>query len=134
MSNGLKKRTLGAGLALIATIWVAPDAPAATANSVDFQRDIQPIFASRCLECHGEQKQKSGIRLDRKSGAFNAADSGKPAVVPGNVAESSLIQRITSTNPDEVMPPKGDRLSSQQVELLKRWVEQGAPWPETGIV
>src|ERR1043165_811 len=93
---------------LIALLFVAAFARGADGNA-DFARDIQPILEKRCFECHGEKKQKSGIRFDRRSSVFRAGDSGKPAVVPRNASESLLIQRVTSTNDDEVMPPKGER-------------------------
>ncbi|MBI3849229.1 MAG: DUF1553 domain-containing protein [Verrucomicrobia bacterium] len=97
---------------------------------VDFSREIRPIFESRCYECHGAQKQKSGLRLDRKSNAFRGGDSGKPAIVATKINDSPLIQKITSQDPDEMMPPKGERLSEKQVGLLQAWIEQGAAWPE----
>ena len=97
---------------------------------IDFKSAIQPIFEQRCYECHDKRKQKSGLRLDRKTGAFQGGDSGKPAVVPAKVAESLLITRVTTTNADEVMPPKGQPLTADQISLLKTWVEQGASWPE----
>jgi len=102
----------------------------AAESKVDYQRDIQPIVQSRCYECHGEKKQKSGIRLDRKSSVFQGGDSGKPAVLPGKSKESILIQRITSTDDDEVMPPKGERLTAEQIALIRAWIDQGAAWPE----
>src|SRR2546430_11370076 len=100
----------------------------AAAGTVDFQKEIRPLFESRCFECHGPRKQKSGLRLDRKSSAFQGGDSGKPAVVPGKSAESLLVQKITSKDPDEIMPPKGEKLTSSETELLKKWIDQGATW------
>jgi len=112
----------------------APFVGAATAHcaegTIDFKRDIQPLFERRCYECHGPQKQKSGLRFDQKSVAFGSADSGKPAVVAGKSAESTLIRRVTSSNADEVMPAKGERLTTAEIDLLKRWIDQGAAWPE----
>src|SRR5258708_37888494 len=91
-----------AAISLAATAWcmdLPPSARAADAHpAVDFARDIQPIFAARCYDCHGEKKQKSGFRLDDKAVALRGGDSGKPAIVPGKSAESSLIHRITSTD------------------------------------
>ena len=105
----------------------APGAPVAP----DFQRDIRPVLASRCFECHGEKKSKGGLRLDRRMAAFKGGDSGKAAVVPGKSSESLLFQKITSKDDDEVMPPKGGRLSDEQVTLFKTWLDAGAEWPET---
>ncbi len=100
--------------------------------TVEFKRDVQPILERRCYECHGEKKQKSGIRFDRKSTVFAGGDSGKPLVVPGKSAESPLILKVTSTDPDEVMPPKGDKLTEAEVTALRAWIDQGAAWPEEG--
>lgn len=97
---------------------------------IDFGRDVRPIFEQRCYECHGEQKQKGGLRFDRKSVVFKGGDSGKPAIVVSNSAESLLIQKVTSNDPDEVMPQKGERLSEQQISLLRRWIDAGAAWPD----
>jgi len=103
---------------------------AATPAEVDFVRDVQPIFASRCYECHGDKKQKSDFRLDDRSVVLHGGESGKPAVVPGKSRESSLYQRITSSKPDEMMPPKGERLAAQQISVLKSWIDRGAQWPD----
>ncbi len=97
---------------------------------IDFQRDIRPLFEARCYECHGEKKQKSGLRLDRKKSVLRGGDSGKPALVVGQSGQSVLIQKITSADPDEMMPPKAERLTGPQVALLKAWIDQGASWPE----
>jgi len=106
----------------------APAKPAAT--SVDFAKEIQPIFAERCYECHGEKKQKSSFRLDVMTTAFAGGESGKPAIVAGKSSESGLIRHVTSTDPDEMMPPKGDRLTAVQIATLKKWIDAGANWPE----
>ncbi|MBI3416325.1 MAG: PSD1 domain-containing protein [Verrucomicrobia bacterium] len=97
---------------------------------VDFKRDIQPIFAERCYECHGEKKQKSDFRLDERAVVMRGGESGKPAVVAGNSATSPLIQRVTSTDKEQLMPQKGDRLTEKQIALLRSWIEQGAKWPD----
>ena len=98
--------------------------------TVDFKRDIQPILEQRCYECHGEKKQKSGIRFDRKATVFKGGDSGKPVIISSKSAESPLIQRVTSKDADEIMPPKGDTLSEKQIALLRAWIDEGANWPD----
>jgi len=101
-----------------------------SAAQVDFSREVQPIFVARCYSCHGDQKQKSDFRLDDRSVALHGGESGKPAVVPGNSAGSALFQRVTSANADDMMPPKGERLSAPEITLLKNWIDQGANWPD----
>ena len=103
---------------------------ARAAVKIDFKREVQPIFEQRCYECHGEKKQKSGLRLDRKAAAFKGGDSGKPAIVSGKSADSPLLQRLLSQDPDEKMPPKGEPLTDAQVALLRAWIDQGAVWPD----
>lgn len=99
---------------------------------VSFSREILPLLSDHCFVCHGpdEGGRKAGLRLDTREGALGAGRSGERAVVPGNPSASALIQRIIHTDPDEVMPPKKSNrtLSSEQVELLRRWVSEGASW------
>lgn len=96
---------------------------------VDFTRDIRPIFRARCVSCHGPDKQKNGLRLDRRDAAMKGGDSG-PIIVPGKSSASAIIERVTSTNKDERMPPTGDRLTAGQVAALRAWIDQGARWDE----
>lgn len=105
-------------------------AVASSAATVDFARDVQPIFVSRCYECHGDRKQKSDFRLDDRAVVMHGGESGKPAVIPGKGEASPLFQRVTSADPDEQMPPKGERLSDEQKAVLKNWIDQGAVWPD----
>src|ERR1043166_1076488 len=100
------------------------------ADSSQFEKEIRPLFEARCYECHGPNKQKSGFRPDRKSNAFQGGDSGKPAVLPGKSSESVLIRRVTSMDSDEVMPPKGEKLSAVEIDRIKKWIDNGAVWPE----
>ncbi len=102
----------------------------AKAGSVDFNREIRPILSDNCFACHGpdEQQRKGKLRLDTKDGAF--AKTG--VIVAGNSAESRLIKRITSKDPNAVMPPvgSGHKLTDKQIEQLKYWIDQGAEWNE----
>jgi hypothetical protein len=97
---------------------------------MEFVREVQPIFIKRCYECHGPEKQKSNLRLDRKADAFKGGKSGDPVFVPGKSAESQILKRVTSADPEEMMPPKGDRLTEEQIKNLRRWIDEGANWPE----
>jgi len=108
---------------------IALFAASLSAAPVDFVRDVRPIFQKHCYECHGEQKQKSGLRLDVKSAALKGGDKHGPNVVAGSAATSSLIQFITSAD-DNAMPPKGERLSVVEIATLTAWINEGAVWPE----
>lgn len=112
--------------ALCAWLGIADPAWAAA----DFRGDVQPILSARCFECHGAAKQKAGLRLDQKSSALRGGESGKPVVVAGQPGESPLFQRVTSSDADQVMPPKGERLSTAQIALIRSWIEEGAAWPD----
>ncbi|HEY1191074.1 MAG TPA: DUF1549 domain-containing protein, partial [Gemmata sp.] len=107
-------------------------APAADPpKAADFERDVRPIFARHCTACHGAEKQKGGLRLDRRSDALNGGDSGK-AIRPGKAAESHLFNLVTSTDADTRMPPKGAGLSAAEIATLKSWIDAGARWPDDG--
>ncbi|MDF1814063.1 MAG: PSD1 and planctomycete cytochrome C domain-containing protein [Verrucomicrobiales bacterium] len=101
-----------------------------TANDIDFVRDIRPIFSEHCYDCHGEDKQKSGLRLDVKTAAFTGGDNHGPDIVPGKPEESPLIQFLISEDEDTRMPPKGARLSKKEIDTLSRWIKEGAHWPD----
>ena len=105
-------------------------AMAAAAAPVDFVREVRPIFETHCYECHGEVKHKGGLRLDVKAAALKGGDNDGPNIIPGKAKESSLIHFVTSTHEDEVMPPKGVRLSAEQVATLIAWINEGATWPD----
>jgi mono/diheme cytochrome c family protein len=123
-------------IALIASCGFVTNCSAAadTNAQIDFARDIQPILADNCYACHGPDagKRKSHLRfdlLDPKEGPFAEREGGIP-IVPGHTEKSELIRRILADDPDDKMPPAkaNRRLTQQQIELLKRWVEQGAKW------
>lgn len=97
---------------------------------VDFNRDIRPILTQHCTACHGGVKEAGGISFVSKEGAMGTGESGERAVVPGDPSKSEMLRRIRSTDPDEVMPkPKhGPPLPESQIELIERWIAQGAEW------
>ncbi len=107
-------------------------AQAITPVRVEFNREIRPILSEHCYACHGpdEGKRKAGLRLDLEENAFRELKSGQRALVAGDLQHSSLVARISSTDPEELMPPAkhGKPLSIVQIDLLKRWVQQGAQW------
>ncbi len=102
----------------------------AIAVPVDFVREVQPILEHHCYACHGEKKQKSGLRLDVKAAAFKGGDKHAPDLVAGNAKQSPLIRFVTSKNDDERMPPKGAGLSAVEITTLTRWIDEGAAWPD----
>ncbi len=100
--------------------------------SIDFNRDIRPILSDTCFTCHGpdEAQRKAKLRLDTRDGALAKLRSGGHAIVPRKPGESELLRRILSTDASEQMPPpkSNKKLTAVQIDLLKRWVEQGAEY------
>ena len=107
-------------------------AAAQAEDAPDFARDIRPVLEKRCFECHGEKKQKGGLRLDRTADILRGGDSSSAPFVAGRSAESEMFKRATSDDDDEKMPPKGDRLNAEQIAKLKSWIDAGAKLPDDG--
>ncbi|MEQ1750720.1 MAG: DUF1549 domain-containing protein, partial [Prosthecobacter sp.] len=101
----------------------------AIAAPVDFVREVRPIFEKHCYSCHGEKKQKSGLRLDIKSEALKGGDKHAPDIIAKQAKESPLIHFITTDDEDELMPPKG-KISSAEIATLTAWINEGAVWPD----
>lgn len=97
---------------------------------VDFARDIQPIFESSCLKCHGPLKAKSHFRLDTRAAALKGGENNADDLVPGDSGRSKLIHYVTGLVPDFEMPPegKGEPLTGTEIGLLRAWIDQGAEW------
>src|SRR5689334_17665938 len=110
----------------VANAWAADEA-----GVEFFEKHVRPILVARCYECHSGQSEKvqGGLRLDSRAAAMTGGDTG-PAVVPGNLRESLLVDAI---NYGELyqMPPKS-KLPAEEIAVLTKWVEQGAPWAEAG--
>jgi hypothetical protein len=118
---------------MAAACWLclAP-ATARAAAKVDFAHEVQPIISTHCYHCHGpdESSRKGKLRLDQREEAIKPRKNGAIPIKPGDTAGSALVTRISSTDPDEVMPPpkEGPPLKKEEVEVLKRWIAEGAPY------
>ncbi|MBX5494689.1 MAG: PSD1 domain-containing protein [Bryobacteraceae bacterium] len=105
------------------------DLPAPASRKVDFRKDVEPIFKTRCIGCHGAKQQMSGLRLDARTPALAGGYSG-PVIQPGRSADSILIHRVAGMKDLMAMPPGGKRLSADEIAILRAWIDQGANWPE----
>ncbi|MFN0079700.1 MAG: DUF1553 domain-containing protein [Prosthecobacter sp.] len=106
---------------------------ATTASAVDlthFEQRIRPLLIANCIDCHGPDKQKGGLRLDSRAGWQTGGDSG-PAIVPGKITDSKLWHAVSYTDRDLKMPPKR-KLKDSEIADLKLWIESGAPDPREG--
>jgi hypothetical protein len=111
------------------------------AEDVTFEKDILPIWKERCMECHRAaytdaktgrlKKPKGDYRLDKPDLAVKSGESEKPAIVPGKSGESHAIALISlPADDDDIMPPKGDPLTAEQIEAFKKWIDAGANFGE----
>jgi ankyrin repeat protein len=97
---------------------------AAQTPKIDFAKDVQPIFQKNCVPCHGPAQQSSGFRVDRKNVVL-----GRRGVVPGSSENSFLFHRVSGSDYGMQMPPTG-ALRAEQIEIIKKWIDQGAEWPD----
>jgi hypothetical protein len=120
-------RKYGLGLLLIVVAGIGTSA-ADNQVAVVFNRDIRPILSDNCFQCHGPDKatRKAKLRLDQETSVFK----DRQVIVPGKPDQSEVFQRITAQNDKERMPPasSGHKLTSRQIALVRRWIEQGAKW------
>lgn len=110
---------------------LADKLPPPATKQVDFITDIQPIFEQSCLRCHGGDRPKSRFRLDNRASAFAGGNHGA-AIMPGESARSALILYVARLDPEMAMPPegKGESLTTEQIALLRAWIDQGALWSD----
>lgn len=105
--------------------------PVPEGEKVDFRTHVQPIFKDACYRCHDARKRKGGLRLDKRKYFLQGGDGGQ-SVVPGKPIASKLFQLISLPKEHEdYMPSKGRPLTDAEVEVIGRWIEQGALWEET---
>ena len=118
-----------ASLGAVETSKTDEDVTPATAQKVDFANQIRPILVASCQKCHGSEKRSGGLRLDLLPFAQVGGDSDRP-IAGGTLETNELYRRVSSTDRSYRMPKNSPALSDQEVELLRRWIEQGTPWPD----
>ena len=97
-------------------------------DRVDFSRDIRPIFNQNCVSCHGGVRQKNDVSFIFREEALGVGKSGHRTIVPGDPDASELMKRLVSNDPEDRMPYHATALSKEQIELIRRWIKQGAQW------
>ncbi|HEV2355746.1 MAG TPA: DUF1553 domain-containing protein, partial [Puia sp.] len=127
MFSFLRKRSLIAvlllsGAALICWRVFRPE------RVVDFNTEVKPIINAKCITCHGGVRAKGGFSLLFREDAFAKTESGKPAIIPGDPGHSEMIRRITSNDPEVRMPYRHEPLTASEIDILRAWIREGAPW------
>ena len=120
------------GQAPVAKTGEAPALPPPADVTVEFERDVAPIFAQKCEACHGSSQQMSGLRLDSRAAALKGGYSGA-AIEPGESAQSRLVHMVAGIPGRPLMPMGGEKLSDEQIGLLRAWIDQGAVWSESKV-
>ena len=118
-------KLVAANIVAVMLIGVASNR-SAHAQSVSFREDIAPILVKRCLVCHGEQKFKGDYQLHTFEALMKPGESGDGSVVPGKPQDSYLLQLIVEEDLDARMPKDADALSKDEVDLIKKWIDNGA--------
>jgi mono/diheme cytochrome c family protein len=119
-------------IAVTLSSWFSTFDGLAADDVVSFAKQIQPVLAKKCVSCHGPEKQKAGLRLDRKSAVLKGGDDLGPAIVPGKSRESPLFRVVAGLEAGLEMPAEGEKLTAAEIDLLKRWIDSGAEWPDDG--
>jgi mono/diheme cytochrome c family protein len=120
---------VGLPLALGGLVWSTPAPPSPPQRKVDFAREILPIFRASCFPCHGPERRQGGLRLSNREEAFKGGISGR-VIIPGDAENSLLVKRISSDEEGPRMPKGMTALAPEQIELIKRWINEGAHWPD----
>ena len=106
---------------LIVWVWIPEE-------KIDYNSQVKPILNKHCISCHGGVKQNGGFSLLFEAEAKGNTDSGAPAIIAGHPNRSEMIRRLTSNDPEERMPYEKDPLSKEEIDILKKWIDQGAVW------
>lgn len=117
------RASLGAGAGTDRLVGI----PAALTHTVNFDKEIHPIFQNSCGKCHLAGKAKGGFRMDNRDELLRGGETGA-SIIPGNGAGSYLVELVAGLDPDKIMPEKGRRLTNHEIALLRTWIDQGAPW------
>jgi len=115
-------------IALVAWLYFDSSGELYSKVKIDFSRDIKPILNNNCIACHGGVAKNGGFSFLFEEEALGNTKAGRPAIIPGNALGSELIKRVHSNNPEMRMPYKKPKLSDHDINLLTRWINEGAKW------
>lgn len=119
-------------LGVLVPIRAGADLPPPADRKIEFAKDVQPLLAKHCYSCHGSEKAEGSLRLDRKADALAGGSRG-PAIIPGASAQSRIVLYTAGENEEDLqMPPEGERLTAEEIGILRAWIDQGAVWAEEG--
>ncbi len=124
----LLRRTLELSVSSVLLVLLAGRSPAVSEESADYLKQIKPVLLARCAACHGALKQEAGLRIDTAAAMIRGGDSG-PAIHAGDVAASTIIERVSAAEESARMPPEGEPLTPAQIAALKSWIAAGAHAP-----
>jgi len=131
-SEQLARLVVAFGLCHCGHLALAVGTNETASSKLDFNREVRPILTENCFKCHGpdDGARKANLRYDVRDGALKPAKSGRVPIVPGAPEKSELIVRVTSTDPNKHMPPpqSGKKVSTAQINTLRQWIAQGAPY------
>lgn len=122
----VSKKMLPAVAVLAAALIILPSL--LKSDRIDFNTRVKPIFNKKCISCHGGVRQKGGFSLMTREDALQPAESGKPAIIPGDPGASELIRLLETRDEEERMPYHKEPLSSDEIDCLKQWIKEGAEW------
>ena len=109
--------------------------PGPSATPVEFTRDIAPVLTANCLKCHGRGKINGKLDLTTRAGAARGGSGDGPGLVPGQPANSAIHGRIAATDAEVRMPPPGQTLLTKgEIDAVRRWIEEGAKWPDDAVL
>lgn len=123
LSSAAPRITFLTLLLLLAGLGAAAAQPAA--KPVAYEKEIRPLLTARCYACHGNGSQLGGFQIDSRDGILAGSQATHPVVVPGNSAKSYLVRLVSGEVPGKVMPPRGQRLTKAEIDLLRAWIDQG---------
>lgn len=115
---------------LLLLVWLSALIQPILADAPDFVRDVRPILQQHCYKCHGEEKQKSSLRLDIKSEALKGGDLYGPSILAEDTTKSPILLLIKESDPASRMPPESAPLSSSEIQTIERWLAAGGIWPD----